>query len=94
MAKLAIKSDNRKQNLLLPPSLDELVPQNHMVRVVDSVLDRLDISAILIEAGATAPSIPARCSRSLYLHILAMYIHHGVSPNFFVATFTLYGWPE
>ena len=47
MAKLAIKSDNRKQNLLLPPSLDELVPENHMVRVVDSVIDRLDISDIL-----------------------------------------------
>lgn len=46
MAKLAIKSDNRKQNLLLPPSLDELVPENHMVRVVDAVIDRLDISNI------------------------------------------------
>lgn len=47
MAKLAIKSDNRKQNLLLPPSLDELVPENHVVRVVDAVIDRLDISDIL-----------------------------------------------
>lgn len=47
MAKLAIKSDNRKQNLLLPPSLDELVPENHMVRVVDAVIDRVDISDIL-----------------------------------------------
>jgi transposase len=47
MAKLAIKSDNKKQNLLLPPSLDELVPKNHMVRVVDAVIDRLDISEIL-----------------------------------------------
>ena len=47
MAMLAIKSDNRKQNLLLPPSLDELVPENHMVRVVDAVIDRLDISDIL-----------------------------------------------
>ncbi|MDE5714135.1 MAG: transposase [Muribaculaceae bacterium] len=47
MAKLAIKSDNRKQNLLLPPSLDELVPENHMVRVVDAVIDRLDICDIL-----------------------------------------------
>lgn len=47
MAKLAIKPDNRKQNLLLPPSLDELVPENHMVRVVDAVIDRLDISDIL-----------------------------------------------
>ena len=47
MAKLAIKSDSRKQNLLLPPSLDELVPQNHMVRVIYAVIDRLDISSIL-----------------------------------------------
>lgn len=47
MAKLAIKSDNRKQNLLLPPSLDDLVPENHIVRVVDAVIDRLDISDIL-----------------------------------------------
>ncbi len=47
MAKLAIKSDNRKQNLLLPPSLDELIPENHLVRVVDAVIDRLDISEIL-----------------------------------------------
>lgn len=47
MAKLAIKSDLRKQNLLLPPSLDELVPENHMVRVVDAVIDRIDISDIL-----------------------------------------------
>lgn len=46
MAKLAIKFDNRKQNLLLPPTLDELVPENHMVRV-DAVIDRLDISDIL-----------------------------------------------
>ena len=47
MAKLAIRSDNRKQNLLLPPSLEELVPENHMVRVVDAAIDRLDISDIL-----------------------------------------------
>lgn len=47
MAKLAIKSDIKKQNLLLPPSLDELVPKNHVVRVVDAVIDRLDISEIL-----------------------------------------------
>lgn len=47
MAKLAIKSDNQKQLLILPPSLDEMVPLNHMVRVVDAVINRLDISDIL-----------------------------------------------
>lgn len=47
MAKLAIKSDNKKQDWLLPPSLDELVPHNHIVRVVDEIIDRLDVSEIL-----------------------------------------------
>ena len=59
MAKLAIKSDNRKQNLLLPPSLDELVPENHMVRVVDAVIDRLDISDILLSLSPP-PQTPAK----------------------------------
>ena len=27
--------------------MDELVPENHMVRVVDAVIDRLDLSDIL-----------------------------------------------
>ena len=47
MAKLAIKSDFRKQELLLPLNLDEMVPQNHLVRVIDTVIDSLDISDIL-----------------------------------------------
>lgn len=47
MAKIAFKSDNQKQNLLLPPSLDELIPQTHSVRVVNNIIDRLDISEIL-----------------------------------------------
>ena len=63
MAKLAIKSDNRKQNLLLPPSLDELVPENHMVRVVDAVIDRLDISDILSTYREAAT---AKCIISAY----------------------------
>ena len=44
---LAVKSDIGKQNLLLPPSLDELVPGNYMVTDVDAVIYRLDISDIL-----------------------------------------------
>ena len=47
MAKLAIKSDNQNQIMLFPPSLDELIPSNHVVRIVSAVIDRLDISEIL-----------------------------------------------
>ena len=47
MAKLALKSDNQNQIMLFPPSLDELIPSNHVVRIVSAVIDRLDISGIL-----------------------------------------------
>ena len=30
MAKLSIKSENQKQSLLFPPSLDELIPSTHV----------------------------------------------------------------
>ena len=47
MAKLTFKSDNQAQNLLLPPSYDELIPKTHRVRVVNTILDRIDISSLL-----------------------------------------------
>lgn len=47
MAKIAFKSDNQKQSLLLPPSLDELIPLTHSVRVVNAIIDCLDVDDIL-----------------------------------------------
>lgn len=47
MAKLAIKSENQKQLLLFPPSLDELVPKTDVVRLVNLIIDRLDLSSIM-----------------------------------------------
>ena len=47
MAKLAFKSDNQGQFQLLPASLDELIPTTHVVRVVSSIIDRLDLSGLL-----------------------------------------------
>lgn len=46
MAKLAIKSDNQQQLMLLPPSYEELVPLTHPVRVINSVIDRIDLKRI------------------------------------------------
>ncbi len=84
MAKLAIKSDNRKQNLLLPPSLDELVPENHMVRVVDSVIDSLDISDILstYRGGGNSAFNPRMMLKVLVFAYLSMSTHPGESRNF------------
>ena len=47
MAKIAFKSDNQGQIQLLPPSLDELIPATHPVRVLNSIVDRLDVSQVL-----------------------------------------------
>ena len=45
--KPTFKSYNPDQLSLLPPSLDELIPQNHVVRIVRSVIDHLNIDDIL-----------------------------------------------
>ena len=63
MAKITFKSDNQKQSLLLPPSLDELIPATHSVRVVNAIIDRLDVDCAPTAEEATAVSILARCSR-------------------------------
>lgn len=47
MAKIAFKNDNQKQIQLLPPSLDELIPATHSVRVVNAVIDTLNVDVIL-----------------------------------------------
>lgn len=47
MAKISFKSENQQQSLLLPPSLEELIPSTDPVRVVNSIINRLDVSDIL-----------------------------------------------
>lgn len=45
--KATFKPYNPDQLSLLPPSLDELIADNHVVRVVRDVIDRINIDAIL-----------------------------------------------
>lgn len=37
------------QPTLLLPSLEELIPEDHLVRVVNRVMDELDLEPVLIE---------------------------------------------
>ncbi|MCK5186738.1 MAG: IS1182 family transposase [Deltaproteobacteria bacterium] len=46
-SKVAFKDYNFNQNLLLPPSLEELIDPNHPVRVVNQVVDNLSLDPIL-----------------------------------------------
>lgn len=45
--KVVFKQTHQDQLMLLPPSLDELISADHPVRVVSSVLDKVDISQLI-----------------------------------------------
>ena len=40
------KTNNQSQLSLLPPSYDDFVPNNHPVRIVNTIIDKIDISCI------------------------------------------------
>ena len=40
------KTNNQSQLSLLPPSYDDLVPKNHPVRIVNTILDQIDVSSL------------------------------------------------
>ena len=44
--KITYKPYNQDEQWLLSPSLDELVPQNHFVRIVSKTVDELEIEEI------------------------------------------------
>ena len=44
--KVVWKTNNQDQLSLLPPSYDDLVPKNHPVRIVNTILDQIDLSVL------------------------------------------------
>lgn len=44
--KITFKAYNQHEQWLLPPSLDELVPENHFVRIVSKTVDELEIEEV------------------------------------------------
>lgn len=60
MRQLRFKKGNPQQLMLLPPSLEELIPSEHIVRVVNKVVDGLDLNPLLnrYKAGGTSSYHP------------------------------------
>jgi transposase len=58
--KVTFKPYTMDQPSLLPPSLEELIPEDHLVRVVNRVMDELDLEPILNEykGGGTSSYHP------------------------------------
>lgn len=59
-SKVVFKDYNPKQNMLLPPSLDELIDDHHPVRVVNHVIDHIDIDPLIkkFKGGGTSSYHP------------------------------------
>jgi len=47
--KISFKEYQMDQPLLLPPSLEELVPENHLVRIVNKVIENMNLTNLLKE---------------------------------------------
>ena len=72
--KVIFKQNDQNQLMLLPPSLDELVPADHPVRVVNAVLDKVDISAII--AGYKPGGASSHHPRMLLKSLVYAYINN------------------
>lgn len=65
-----------QQLLLLPPSVEELIPSTHLVRVVNEVVDRMDITELinLYEGGGTSAYHPRMLLKVLlYAYCIKIY---------------------
>ena len=43
------QSYNQQQNWLFPPSIEELIPKDHPVRIVNGVIDQLNLDVLISE---------------------------------------------
>jgi transposase len=76
--KAVFKQYQPSQTLLLPPSLEELIPAHHLVRVVNTVIDRMDITSIInkYEGGGTSAYHP-RMLLKVLLYGYCMKVYTG-----------------
>jgi transposase len=60
MAKIVFKEDKRNQLLLFPPDLGTLIPDNHLVRVVDRIINQIDLNPLIAtyKGGGTSSFCP------------------------------------
>src|SRR5690606_27249799 len=60
MANLVFKTYNQQQAMLLPPDLDELIELDHPVRVINAVIDNLDLDKVTktYKGGGTSSHHP------------------------------------
>ena len=75
---ILFKQYNQQQSFLLPPSLEELIGSTHLVRVVNEVVESMDISGLInqYEGGGTTAYHP-RMLLKVLLYAYCMKIYTG-----------------
>lgn len=58
--KVVFKSDHRKEQWLFPPSIGSMIPEEHPVRLIDGIIEEMDITEILTsyKGGGTSSYHP------------------------------------
>lgn len=72
--KVVFKRYDQRQASLLPPSYEELVPERHPVRVVDEIIERIDIKAL--ESGYKGGGTSSYHPRMLLKVIVYAYLRN------------------
>lgn len=76
MPKKIFKEDKHNQMMLLPPDIGSFIPENHLVRVVDKVIDEIQISTLIDTykgGGATSYSPRVLLKVLVYAYIEKIY---------------------
>lgn len=75
--KITYKPYNQGEQWLIPPSLDELVPENHFVRVVSKTVDELNIEKVFAKytkgGGASRYSPVMLLKVMIYCYMVGVY---------------------
>ena len=75
---VVFKQYNQQQNFLLPPSFDELIDSKHLVRVVNTVVDSMDIGGLInLYAGGGTSSYHPRMLLKILLYGYSVKIYTG-----------------
>ena len=92
--KITYKPYNQGEQWLLPPSLDELVPQNHFIRIVSKIVDELEIEEVFArntKVGGASRYNPFMLLKVLiYCHMTGTYSSRQKKPllGLFVGAFS------
>jgi transposase len=74
-----VQGEGRTQGTLFPVSLEELIPDDHVCRVIDAFVDRLDMAGLGFERAEAAetgrPGYDPRDLLKLYLYGYLQQIH-------------------